>query len=279
MNRTIKPSILQDLINTSLWKNKLYDDCLNQNVFFAIRRNRVDFYHKGGLLFKYEFNEFKTHIKYAAVINKDDETNYLSQSQLSSIKLATDFETNYERIKENCSKYSGVEATGVSEIYHEHSFLSNSNTIVLDIEVAFRTEDASRKQDRVDVVLYNLKTQRIHFVEAKHFSNKELFSTSHPKVLSQLKRYQLQITTGSTNILREYRNLVDTINSIFKQTIPMPVDIDENVILLIFGFDADQKNGRLKKSILKNPVYSGTRIYAKGNISKVIPDVICNSKI
>jgi hypothetical protein len=90
MNRTINPSILQSLQNSSLWKTKLYDDCTRQKVFFAIRENRIDLYHRGGLLFKFENGDYKTHIKYAAVIQADNEnTNYLSQAQLTNFTLAT----------------------------------------------------------------------------------------------------------------------------------------------------------------------------------------------
>lgn len=280
MNRTIKPSILQNLVSSSLWNNKLKQDCHNQQVFFTVRENRIDFYHKGGLLFKFEGNQFKTHVKYAAVIDTDDDSiNYLSENQLSSFQLATDFETNYERIKENCSKYSGVEAAGVSEIYRRHSFNSNNDVMVLDIEVSFQSEDENKKQDRIDVVLYDLRTRTIHFVEAKHFSNKEIFSTGRPKVINQLNRYKKQISKNEKENIKEYGSLIQTINQTFSKSIPLPVEVDEKVILLIFGFDIDQKNGRLQNLIMKYPEYRGTKIYAKGDITNINLSSILRARI
>jgi hypothetical protein len=49
--------------------------------------------------------------------------------------MISDFTKNYPRIKENCNLYSGIEAMGVSEIYHNYSYLSDNRIVVLDIMV------------------------------------------------------------------------------------------------------------------------------------------------
>ncbi len=46
----------------------------------AIRNGYIDFYHKGGRLFKFDKKGFQTHIKYAAVIEKDKK-DYLTQDE------------------------------------------------------------------------------------------------------------------------------------------------------------------------------------------------------
>lgn len=264
---------------SNLWNNKIKHDCISQKVLFTIRNNRVDLYHKGGLLFRFDSNEYRTHIKYASVITSEKEDKeYLTEKQLSNYPLVSDFETNYKRIKENCSKYSGDEAKGVSAIYHKHSFLSKCNVVVLDIEVSFESEEKDKKQDRIDIVLFNKTTKTLQFVEAKHFSNKEIWSNDTPKVLNQLKRYELQIERRKSEILIEYIELMRTLNRIFDLSLPKPVDFNEHVTLLIFGFDNDQKNGRLNKLIIKNPKYKGLKIYSKGNIKDVDPENIWNAK-
>ena len=97
MKRSLDIIIKEKMIVSSLWSNYIEQDCKKQNVFLAIRDNRIDLYHKGGKLFTYDKNGFKTHLKYASVITANGK-DYLTESELSAYKLASDFETNYERI-------------------------------------------------------------------------------------------------------------------------------------------------------------------------------------
>ncbi len=278
MKRRLDEKILKKLMGDNLWIHKIKQDCNDQNVFCAIRDDSVGFYYKGGLLFKFDNSGFKTHIKYASVILASGK-DYLTECELKDYKLVSDFETNsnYRRIKENCSNYSGIEASGVSDLYHKHSYLSDSNVVVLDIEVSFESSDEGRTQDRIDILLY--KKDTLQFAEAKHYSNSELWSNRSPKAIKQINRYEKQIANRKAEILSEYSEYVRTINGIFNKTLSDPKHIEDKVILLIFGFDNDQKKGRLKKLITKNPVYSGIKIYSKGNIKNVVTENLWNAKV
>lgn len=278
MKRLLDPSVQQALANNSLWKNKIENDCRNQNVFLAIRNNTIDFYHKGGRLFSFENNDLKTHIKYASVIPSNGK-DYLTAKQLANYKPASNFYTNYDRIKENCSKFSGIEASGVSEIYHKHSYFSNSNVVVLDIEISFASFTPGRSRDIVDILLYEKDSGKLQFVEAKHFSNKEIWSNTTPDVINQIGRYASQISNRKQYIVQEYTKYVNALNRLFNLNLNSPSDINDEVILLIFGFDNDQKNGRLKKLILNNPQYDGKKVYPIGNISQISPENLWKSKI
>lgn len=264
MKRRLEKIIEDKLISSRLWSNEIKQDCKKQNVFLAIRDNRIDLYHKGGKLFTYDRNGFKTHLKYASVISSNGK-DYLTEAELLDYKLASDFESNYQRIKENCSNYTGIEALGVSEIYHKHSYLSDSNVVVLDVEISFESLNEENTQDRIDILLFNKESKTLQFVEAKHFSNSEIWSRKTPKVISQIKRYESQLLKRKKEILAEYIDYIKIINKIFGIALPDPVEVDDNVTLLIFGFDNDQKNGRLKKLITQNKEYTGTKIYAIGN--------------
>lgn len=277
MKRRLEKHIKDKLVKSSLWINEIEKDCKTQNVFFAIRDNQIDFYHKGGRLFCFDNNDFKTHLKYASVITSNGK-DYLTETELSTYKLASDFETNYLRIKENCSNYSGIEASGVSDIYHKHSYLSDSNVVVLDIEVSFESLNEGNKQDRIDILFFNKKTKTLQFVEAKHFSNNEIWSKSTPKVISQINRYESQIQKRKIEILSEYVEYVKTINKIFGISLPKPIDIDKKVTLLIFGFDNDQKKGRLKELIIKKDEYKGIKFYPIGNIKQIVTENLWNTK-
>ncbi|MFQ5686690.1 MAG: hypothetical protein ACE5GV_08530 [Candidatus Scalindua sp.] len=198
---------------------------------------------------------------------------------MAGYKLASNFETNYSRIKENCSKYSGIEDSGVSDLYHKHSYLSDSNVVVLDIEVSFESFSESKQQDRIDILLYKKDTQTLQFVEAKHYTNREVWSETTPSVIGQIKRYESQIAKRKTEILSEYSEYMRILNRIFNLTLSEPTNIEDKVTLLIFGFDNDQKNGRLKKLIAKNPVYSGIKNYSKGNIKEVVTENLWKAKV
>lgn len=270
MKRQVNSTITAKLLDSELWSQKIKDDCKEQKVFLAIRENQIDFYHKGGRLFNFSNEGFKTHIKYAAVIESNGK-NYLTEKELKDYKLFSDFKSNYARIKENCSNYSGEEATGISEIYHRHSYLSKSNVVVLDIEVTFQSIDGPTKHDRIDILLYNKSTRSLQFVEAKHYTNKELWSTTVPSVIGQIQRYERQIKEKEEEILRECVENVRVLNEIFEEDIPEPVNIEDKVALLIFGFDSDQRDGRLKSQIIDAGAYEGIKIYSIGNINKLNP--------
>lgn len=277
MKRKLEKNIENELVKSDLWNNQIKQDCINQEILCAIRNNQVDFYHKGGRLFNYDSRGFKTHIKYASVIESNGK-DYFTQGELKQFKLASDFEANYKRIKENCSNYMGVEALGVSEIYHRNSYLSSNNVVVLDIEVSFESLTEGNKQDRIDILFYNTETATLQFVEAKHFSNSEIWSTKTPKVIGQIKRYEGQIKSRKNEILSEFTSHIQSLNSVFKTNLLEPKEIDPEVTLLIFGFDNDQKQGRLKKLIVENPVFKGIKSYQIGNIKQVVTQNFWNAK-
>ncbi|PLB85230.1 hypothetical protein C0T31_12030 [Dysgonamonadaceae bacterium] len=276
--RKLEKPVIESLISSSLWKTYLENDCKNQNIFLAVRNNSIGFYHKGGKLFSFEKNEFKTHIKYASVID-NSENNYLTENELSKNKLIADFRNNYSRIKENCKLYSGIEALGVSEIYHKYSYLSNNNIVVLDIEISFEAlaKIAGKTQDRIDILLYDLESRTLKFIEAKHYSNLEIWSNKTPKVIWQIEKYETQIKIKKTEIITAYKNYIQAINSIFDLELPFPEKVEDKVALLIFGFDNDQKNGRLQKLILSNPAFKGFQVYCKQD--KINPSTLWCSKI
>jgi len=276
MKRQLDSKIETNLLAEDLWISQINKDCTGQQAFLAVRNDRVDIYHKGGKLFGYDKNGFKTHVKYASVISSSNK-DYLTEKELSAQRLISDFEMNYLRIKENCANYSGVEALGVSDIYHRHSYLSDSNVVVLDIEVSLDAVEKERKQDRIDILLFNRSTKTLQFVEAKHFSNPDIWSTDSPKVLGQIARYQEQINLRKSEILSAYSEYVQIINRVFGITLPEPIGIDPKPTLLIFGFDSNQRSGRLKGLITDNSHYAGIKCYPIGNIKKLKPENLWNA--
>jgi len=245
--RNLEKSVYEKLKESNLWKDHLREDCKKQEVFLAIRDNDIGFYHRGGRLFHFdEKRGFKTHYKYASVIENTD-NDYLTEKELITQKLISDFSGYYDQIKKNCKLYSGVEAQGVSEIYHKYPYSSTENIVVLDIEVSFEALDKTnaKTQDRIDILLYDVKNQSLKFVEAKHYSNGEIAPKEKPDVVKQIKNYENQVDLKGSEIINAYTKYIYAINDIFGIDLPKPKYVDKKVALLIFGFDEDQNKGRL----------------------------------
>jgi len=285
---------VENILKEELYKNNLAPDCMgnfshkekNKDVFPAIRNNRIDFYSNGGKLFSYDKSRgFTTHRKYASVIMEGDiKGDYINLHDLKKCKLIKDFELGYDRIKELCGLYSGIESQGVSRLYNRFSHSKNkrkSKIVVLDIEISFKSEE--KIQDRIDLLLFNTENKNLMFYEAKEFSNNEIRAQKgkkDPEVFKQIERYkkQLNSVTKVNEIIEQYQKYVEIINSLFPDNspLPLPVAIDPDPRLLIFGFDNDQKNGRLQDNV-KDLQALGIKVYSKGDIASVEIDQLWNS--
>ena len=261
-SRNITDKLINDLKSQSLFLKHIKAD-LDNDVFPAIRKERMDFYHAGGKLFKFDKNGFETNIKFASVIDKS--TGYINEDDLKSLSLIPNFEKGYPRIKENCSKYSGPEDKCISELYSSYSYLNkDTNIVVLDIEVSFESVDPYKNQDRIDILLYDKDKGILQFVEAKHFSNNELYTKPIPDVIDQINRYERQIINRKKEIVAQYKNYIKDINKIFNINLNPPVSVEEKVILLVMGFDQNQTT-KLIKDIKNNDHYRGIKYYQKGH--------------
>lgn len=280
--RSFSESAVELLKQEPLFRDRLYNDIITGSprrrqkehsfVFPAVRNGRIDFYWAGGKLYSYDTKSgFSTHHKYGSVLanNSDD---YISESALinGTVRLIDNFCEGYDRIKENCELYSGLEALGVSSLYERFSCTRSSTPpiVVLDIEASFAKED-SREKDRIDMVCLDVKSGLIRFVEAKHYTNNTSLRTSKgsPAVVGQLKRYAEQIKKRTEEILESYKNHAHIINSLFMTDIPSPLAVDPMPILLIFGFDNEQRE-YLKENIIRPLRADEIRVYSIGEIKK-----------
>jgi hypothetical protein len=274
--RHIEPQILMNLKESDLFKNHLLPDLKKGEVFPAFRNNRIDFYYGGGKLFSYSDKGFVTHIKYASVLVGKHP--YISEDELQKPEHIQSFAAGYARIKENCARYSGLEAIGVSAICagFKSIFKNDAQTIIpLDIEISFSTEieppmeeqsQIGNRTDRIDLLLFNTETKQLRFYEAKHNSNHELWpkGANPPQVIEQLGRYQKLVTENQQNIVKQYENYVDLLVQLFgdemPKPLPEPLGIDETpVLLLAYGYDRQQESrikALLKDNMQDSPYYS-----------------------
>lgn len=272
--RIMDEPLKKKLIEEPLYKNQLLPDIKDKGaVFPAIRNEMIDFYYKGGRLFAYNKDGFKTHVKYASAYKEHPDA-YIVQSMLKNLKSIENFTDGYKRIKENCSLYAGVEAQGVSKIYENYSYAftksEKSNIVVLDIEISFEALDENRLQDRIDVLLFEKEKKRLIFCEAKHFSNSEIWAENIEdiKVVKQIRRYNDQIKDKEKQIITAYSEYIKVINDLFQLALPNPEKICPIIPLIIFGFDRDQLRGRFK-DLFKEKIGSAITYYPIGNISAI----------
>ena len=177
-------------------------------------------------------------------------------------------------------RYASPEDKCISNICKNGNVISNlpNGYVVLDVEVAFEKEiiesdKTIRKQNRIDILLYGIEERQLRFVEAKHFSNGEIKSITIPDVVKQIKRYDDEIEKRYDEILDVYTEYIKNLNKIFDEIIdnpiPTPISILPKCGLIIFGFDDDQKNGRLQKNIENKIKEENIRVYSIGQESKI----------
>jgi len=267
--RELAPKIIDQLKVAPLFVKKLKADCEKGEVFPAVRDGYMSFYYAGGSLFKYGANGFSTHIKYAFVPKGSDDC-YVTQEKFGT-ELEPDFEKGYKKIKERCELYAGDEDTGVSNLYifSPVSKKKEGNIFLVDIEVAFTAEKDDKigkkrnTTDRIDILLYDNEERQLLFCEAKLFSNGETRADKGrtPAVVEQLDRYNDQIAKNEKRIREQYAKHFEVLHDLFGTNLNPPEKVYKHCGLLLFGFDNDQKKGRLEKHL---PGLGEHKCYAKG---------------
>jgi hypothetical protein len=274
--RRVDGDFIKKMKSEPLWEKFLFADCKSGKVFLAIRDNAVDFYYKGGRLFRYTSKGFGTDVKYATTLQKANDDLFkegiVYESELANLKPVSDFTKNYEKVKQNCENHNkDSEASLVSNLYHKHSYLSDSGIVVLDIEIAFSPLQKGNTQDRIDILLLDFRTLR--FVEAKRLSDPRLYSRTTPEVIDQLERYEQQLQGKKDEVQSEYCRYIENLNMIFDMDLPHPQTVDTAPTLWIFYYGIEGRE-KIDKEIMSNPQYRGKKVYAAGDAKKTSPETI-----
>ncbi len=257
---------------------KLLSDIKDGVVLPALRNNYINFYYKGGGLFKYEKGKFSTHIKYAFTPNKKPNNSYVTEDKIKTLEISTSFVNSYNDIKKNCEIHGTVEATAVSSLYKNNGIKQKDGVILLDTEIAFYND---KTKDRIDLLLYNLSSKTLVFCEAKHFSNKELWASvgKKPDVIEQIKRYNNTILEiGAEKIIDEYGKYIKIMNDLFDTQIPLPEKLIQNVGLVITGYDSNQKT-KIEKLLENDGSLEGINYYCAGNLNSIEIQSIYNEML
>ena len=275
---------------------------LSDKLFIAVRRGSLNVYHRGMSLFRIDEGRDgtispKIHIKFlvrnqqALAELQADGTFSLPQSAPEICWARYEPGKTLPDIITAAANFAGPEKAGLHSLIMRHS-----NVIDVEASLARTDNDDSTKQDRLDAITLEPQQDGIALVfhEAKHFTNADLREPSDkPRVVDQLSRYRQTIEQNQNWLRERYqatcenRVRIHTMQSCVradqgKQTrqrdssVQQVADRGRNLIidpeprLIIYGFDDDQKKGRLSRTIqtLEQAGVDGRRIYAVGNLAK-----------
>lgn len=265
---------------TSFW-SKMVDD---KALFIAIRKESINVYFQGNSLAKitYDKGKIKCTTHYKFVINPEFKNTYFESDvdvfQIPKLHgLIVPSIKELELIKRAINVYSGEEKSGV----HTISIIASN---VLDVEIAIEKdneiEEGGRKStDRIDYLkVEELNKQlKLVFYEAKHYSNKEIRATgiADPPVIKQLAKYNKSLLKHAADIESSYRmvcenlqylDIIGSRNLISRVARGESITIDFDPRLVIFGYDHDQRSGKIWKThIGKIRSKIGKRLITKGN--------------
>ena len=268
------------------WWRRLVDD---KELFLAIRENYVNVYHLGGSLlklkpegqgvvgevhYKYLLRPRLTTSEYVKVIDG-------VPSLPAACKMFTQNLAEVREIKKATRPHASAEKSGVHDVV-----LSNWN--IVDVEIAFATDSGDESEGfarRVDFAALQKgdRCVEIVFFEAKDFTNSELRAkgVADPKVFGQIEKYGGQLRERHDEVVASYRrvceNLLDLrglderhprrhelLKGIVDGSTPFKVNVEPR--LVVFGFDADQRDGKHWKPHRDKLVDRlGDRVLFRGN--------------
>jgi len=284
----INDEFVRALKNWGHWEGIVSD----RSLFVAIRNEYINIYYQGCSIFKIAYKNgqliSETHYKY--LVRPNVKNPYvLWNGEHPALEERTNeiliHEFDLDLLKKSSGWYAKAEKVGLHQIL-------KSNRNVVDVEVALSSESevetesddqstkAKRVADRIDFAAIQKKEGRacIVFFEAKRFDNGELRSKKpEPPVIKQIRKYEAFIQNHRSELETSYRrvceNLVqlirpDRYDTLVKDVADRPerLTVDSDVRLVVFGFDEDQRVGKVwkkHKQILDRQF--GRRLLLKGN--------------
>lgn len=242
---------------------KLVCDIKSGDVFPAVRDDRLDFYHGGGVLFSFSGNSFKRNPNYDFYGNATETKK--GNRTVAEKTYGKSFINNYEFFKEcNRIRFSSNENED-----SERKFLDNfycdtykgssfPNLCVLDIEVRIN-EDGNKKKCDMVLLKSEADKSKIMFVEAKLYDNNEVKCAEGriPEVVTQVEGYTEQLAKHKKTIEQQYINHLDIMSRlIFMKPYDKidNIELISNAKLLIIGKPKDAvmtDNQKYSEQVLK----------------------------
>ena len=238
----------------------------DKDVFLSIRENYVNAYYRGCSLLRLSLEGDaivgQIHYKYLLRPSMSNEYVKFSSGKLELDDAGTKFLTtvsevdSLDSLKRAATPYAGAEKTGVHDIL-------KANDEILDVEIAFGKDEADTGAPRLDFAALQVSGNdvKVVFFEAKHFNNDALrkSGSTKPGVVEQIETYRRKLCGNHDVIVKSYGRVCCNLRSLHGVADRHPkrhailesiasgelnLDIDPNPVLIVFGFDGDQKDGK-----------------------------------
>ena len=236
------------------WWRTLVDD---EDLFVAVRNNRVNVYYRGCSLAELRRSRngsviASTHYKY--LLRPSLRSPYIDfadgkyQLHDNLQKWFVKSPNKVDQLKLTARRYVGEEKKGVHQIIR-------SNPYILDVEITLQRR-------RLDLATLELTDEgsEIVFFEAKHFTNSELRGKDSAGVVDQISTYSALLKENRTAIAQGYARVFHNLRCLhgiperhpkrhkwLQQIGKTAPQINTSPRLVVFGFDDDQKNGKVWK--------------------------------
>ena len=245
------------------WWRKLVDD---NDTFVAIRDNRVNVYYCGCSLAEVWMESGavvgQTHYKYLLRPSANSPYVRFEDGKYRPLGDApgmfAESPAEVDALKRASRPFAGEEKTGVQDII-------KANPNILDAEIAFgmrSTLEPGPSAPRIDFAALQTSEAglRVVFYEAKRFANAELRAKADgtPKVVHQMQTYEDLLKANRATIEKSYRRVccnlrrLDGIpdrhperHEMLQSMAEKALVIEERPRLVVFGFDNDQKSGKV----------------------------------
>lgn len=244
------------------WWRTIADD---KQVYLAIRGGVLNAYYRGCSLAEVGLRNgevyAKTHYKYLLKPGLDEYVSALAGEYKFRPGWRDDAFVgslaSLDDIKAAAKPFSGIEKDFVAEIVCDRA-----NASVVDVEIALWREDTDERKkkkgvDRIDFAALRRTRQGLELVmcEAKHFSNEELRAKGTPDVLGQIRRYEKLLARYNQQIKDAYTQAAGALLALngartnhtmwAKEMSTGAFTVSCEPVLVICGFDADQKGGKI----------------------------------
>ena len=240
---------------------------VDQDVFLAIRENHVNVYYRGCSLLKIEFKDRaivgQIHYKYLLRPSTPNKYVKVEDGRASLDDMECWFLTDVndiDSLKKAVEPYAGDEKTGIQDIL-------KANFNILDVEIAFGKDESESGAPRLDFAALQDSgdgVMKVVFFEAKRFDDDKALrkqDAEKPEVVEQMETYRSKLCANRDAIIESYCRVCSNLRSLHGvaeaerhpkrhamlesvASVAAELTIDEEPVLIVFGFDGDQKVGK-----------------------------------
>ncbi len=272
-----------------LWRD-IVDD---KSLFIAIRKKHINVYSNGCSLLELSFKDkdliYKINYKYLLKPSMPNPKIKFTNGKIENFCYRNFFldklddKSDIEFLKKSSIPYSKPEKTGIHQL-----LMANKN--IIDLKITFSkaaTQNGSTKRIDFSTFRYHEGNGEIIFYEVKCFDNNSIRSLDNKEflVIQQLENYKNLIKNNSEDLKNSYQTICDNLTKLkgmnqryevnhftqMKNIVSKDISlcINKDIRLIIFGFDEDQKNGKIWGAHYKKlKEYLGDNLLSVGNLER-----------